>query len=167
MKKYFREQGWIVKEKNENQELIIEVEVETESGQWSCIANVDSNNVFMFFSVFPGEIPNNKRDSVVKFLEKENIPEENGCFSIIEPDGVVYYTTGLDLNKEELSTERIHDIVGRNVITMNLYIPLIKKIIGVVPFPENIEPNDELQQIERADSVNALLVYLVSYLLVV
>ena len=106
------------------------------SGKWMCFAQArEDQNQFVFYSVCPMNVPDDKLSTVAEFITRANYGMIIGNFEMDYADGEVRYKTSIDVEGDNLSNALIKQMVYANVIVMDRYLPGLMRVIfgGVEP----------------------------------
>jgi hypothetical protein len=114
------------------------------SGNWNCYAQArQDQQVFIFYSVCPINIPPEKFAEVAEFLTRANYGLPLGNFEMDYTDGEVRYKCSIDVDKSELTAGLISNVVYANVGTLDRYLPgLMQVVFG------NVTPIEAIAKIE-------------------
>jgi len=105
------------------------------NGEWSCIANMnEKNQEFFFSSRYPGWIPTDKAERIVKFLVIANHFLSVGNFDMDSCFQMLWYKTGIRLpgiwsQDNPLNQELLKQLVYTNLKAMDRYWSAIKAIL--------------------------------------
>ncbi|AFZ21579.1 type III secretion system chaperone family protein [Allocoleopsis franciscana] len=115
-----------------------------ENGKWNCSAKVrEEQEQFVFYSICPANVPENKRLAIAEFLTRANYGMIIGNFELDFADGEIRYKTSIDVQGDFLSFELIKQLVYANVTMMDEYLPGIISVID-----GDVLPEDAIAQIE-------------------
>jgi|GEM_PF-3273800 len=119
--------------------------VKAENGEWECLAQArEEQEQFIFCSICPEEVPENKRLSVAEFLMRANWGLQIGKFTMNLENGEVRYETYINVKGDRLSLPLIKNVVYINILTMDRYLP------GIVSVTRgSISPEKVIGQIEK------------------
>jgi hypothetical protein len=92
---------------------------------------------FIFYSVCPVNVPENKRLSVAEFITRANYGLLIGNFELDLVDGEVRFKTSIDVKDDRLSSALFQPLVYTNVVMMDRYLPGIMAVIYGGVSPEN------------------------------
>ena len=71
IKKFFTDNEWHFIELDE--QLALQMATDGRNGKWNCYAQVDEDlYLFFFYSIFPTNVPEEKRDQVCEFITRFN-----------------------------------------------------------------------------------------------
>ena len=101
-----------------------------ENGEWVCLAKVkEEENQFIFYSLYPQAIPQDKRLAIAEFITRANYGTILGNFELDFDDGEIRYKTSIDVEGDNLSFALIKQMVYANVMMMDEYLPGIMAVI--------------------------------------
>jgi len=111
-----------------------------ENGQWTCYAKArEQKQQFVFYSVSPINVPENKRLPITEFITRANYGMIMGNFEFDFTTGEIRYKTSIDVEGDNLSFALIKQMVYANVMMMDEYLPGIMAVIeGEVEVKEAI-----------------------------
>ena len=113
------------------------------NGEWNCYAQVrEEEKQFLFYSICPVQIPENKRITIAEFITRANYGIFIGNFELDFSDGEIRYKTSVDGNG--LNFDLIQNLVYANVTMMDEYLPGIIAVIENDVLPENAVRSIEL-----------------------
>lgn len=111
-------------------EPTLKLDFQGDTGQWLCFALAREEQAqFVFYSVFPVNVPEAKRAAVVEFLNRANYDLYVGNFEMDWTSGEVRCRTSIDLNGEQLSRPVVQQLVYVNVRLMDYYLPGIMNVM--------------------------------------
>ncbi|PHM08985.1 YbjN domain-containing protein [Nostoc sp. 'Peltigera malacea cyanobiont' DB3992] len=123
----------------------LQIPFQGENGKWNCYARARSEqNQFVFYSICPVNVPENKRLAVAEFLTRANSGMIIGNFELDFTDGEISYKTSIDVEGDRLSFALIQRVVYANVTMMDEYLPGIMSVIY-----GNVSPEEAIAKIER------------------
>ncbi len=100
-----------------------------DNGQFTCYAQArESQRQFIFYSICPIKVPENKRLLVAEFLTRANYGMIMGNFELDLRDGEVRYKTSIDVEGDRLSLPLSQHVVYPNVMMMDRYLPGIMMV---------------------------------------
>jgi hypothetical protein len=100
------------------------------NGNWQCFAQArDEQEQFIFYSIAPVNVPEDKRHIVAEFITRANYGMIIGNFEMDFSDGEIRYKTSIDVEGGELSFSLAKQMVYANVVMMDKYLPGIMAII--------------------------------------
>jgi hypothetical protein len=115
-----------------------------ENGKWNYSAKVrEEQEQFVFYSICPINVPENKRLAMAEFLTRANSGMIIGNFELDFAYGEIRFKTSIDVQGDFLSFELIKQLVYANVTMMDEYLPGIMSIIY-----GNASPEDAIAQVE-------------------
>ncbi len=101
-----------------------------ENGQWTCFAlGNEKLREFVFYSVFPLIIPDDKRMGVAELITKINYGISIGNFELDFNTGTLNYKTSINVQNDYLTYDLIQPLVYKNIAMMEQYLPTILAII--------------------------------------
>lgn len=140
---YLNELGWVFNV--ENAKRIIRFGVKAENGKLDVIIHwQESTNIVKCFSILPNNIPENKRVTVVDFLNRANYGLNIGNFELDMEDGEVRYRTFL-LDYREVDMQEIQHFIHVNLNMMDKYMSGILQVSLA-----GTSPADAIKAIEDA-----------------
>lgn len=123
----------------------LQIPFQGENGKWSCYARTRSEqNQFVFYSICPVNVPENKRLAVAEFITRANSGMIIGNFELDFTDGEISYKTSIDVEGDRLSFALIQRVVYANVTMMDEYLPGIMSVIY-----GNVSPEEAIAKIEE------------------
>jgi hypothetical protein len=131
---FFQMDGWSFS--FDREQNVIRTSFQGDSGQWNCYAQVrEALEQFVFYSVCPMNVPEDKRGAVAEFLTRANYGLTVGNFEMNYGDGEVRFKTSIDVEGDRLSTALVRQLVYSNVTMVDTYLPGIMSVIygGVSP----------------------------------
>ena len=102
------------------------------SGKWSCVAYVrESAGQLLFYSLAPMKIEPDDFKAVAEFITRANYGMFIGGFDFDLSDGTLHFRTSVDVEQDEdkLSPTLIKHLLYHNVLTMDRYLPGLRKIV--------------------------------------
>jgi hypothetical protein len=153
---YFLEQGWPIEQ---HEELpVLRLEYEGEHGSWFCYARVrEDADQFLFLSIFPEKVPEDKLLSVAEYLTRANFGLNIGNFEMDFEDGEVRYKTSIDVTEESLTFGLIDPLVKASFVSMDDYLPGLKAVIAGEKTPKKAIEETMTRIREEEDSYDLLL----------
>ena len=140
---FFRDDGWPFEQIAESS--VLHTSFKGRHGQWECFARTqESPQRFMFYSLCPVSVSEEKRQSISEFSSRANYGLAIGNFEFDFEDGEVRYKTSIDVEGNGLTSSLIKRLVYANVVTVDQYLPGIRLVID-----DNMLPADAISQIER------------------
>lgn len=108
---------------------ILRMEFSSERGDWTCLAHVrEALWQVLFYSVFPANVPPERRAAMTELLTRANYGLAIGNFEMDCADGEVRYKTSLDTQGEPLTPALLKGLVIANLATMRAYYPAIDAV---------------------------------------
>ncbi len=136
--KFFKEEEWEVFPVEG--ETVLQMGFAGDNGNWMCYAQVvedEETAQFIFYSVCPVNVPENKRLSVAEFITRANYGLLIGNFELDLVDGEIRFKTSIDVKNDRLSSALFQPLVYTNVVMMDRYLPGIMAVIYGGVSPEN------------------------------
>ncbi|RTE08645.1 YbjN domain-containing protein [Paenibacillus whitsoniae] len=100
------------------------------NSRWNCFAQTrEEQRQFIFYSVYPDNVPEERLAAVSEFLTRANFGLIIGNFELDLDDGEIRFKTSIDLKEASLTSGLLKQLVYPNVVTMGRYIPAIQGII--------------------------------------
>ncbi|MEH2439320.1 YbjN domain-containing protein [Nostoc sp.] len=126
--KFFTEDDWnFTKLQGES---ILQLPFQGINGRWNCYAKArEENKQFVFYSLCPITVPENRKQAVAEFLTRANYGLMIGNFELDFSDGEIRYKTSIDIVGDRLSFALIKNLVYTNVTMMDEYLPGIIFVI--------------------------------------
>ncbi|MBN3939315.1 YbjN domain-containing protein [Nostoc sp. NMS9] len=122
----------------------LQIAFQGENGKWNCYARARSEqNQFVFYSICPVNVPENKRLAVAEFITRANSGMIIGNLELDFTDGEISYKTSIDVEGDRLSFALIQRVVYANVTMMDEYLPGIMSVIY-----GNVSPEEAIAKIE-------------------
>ncbi len=110
---------------------ILRTAFQGKNGDWNCFAQaMDDQSRFLFYSVSPTNIPEEKRAAVAEYLTRANYGLIIGNFEMDYNDGEVRYKTSIDVEGDRLTLALIKQAVYANVFTFDRYLPGLEAVIS-------------------------------------
>lgn len=143
---FFTEDDWgFTKLKGD---YILQLAFQGKHGQWNCFAVArDEAAQFLFYSVCPVAIPEDRRLAIAEFIARANYGLTLGSFEFDFDNGEIRFKTGIDVTHIKIQTAIIRQLVYANVALMDRYLPGILAVIETAAPPKNA-----IQAIERAET---------------
>ena len=111
-------------------EPVLETVFQGQNGKLSCYAKArEEQRQFVFYSICPINVPENKRLAVAEFITRANYGMVIGNFELDFTDGEIRYKTSIDVEGDRLSFALIKTLVYANVTMMDEYLPGIMAVI--------------------------------------
>ena len=142
MVNFFLEDDWpFAKIKGEP---VLRLAFQGEHGKWTCYARARvEQEQFVFYSVCPVKVPENKRVAIAEFLTRDNSGMIIGNFELNFADGEIRYKTSINVKGDFLSSDALKQLVYTNVMIMDKYLPGTMNVID-----DDVSPVDAIAQIE-------------------
>ena len=114
---------------------------EGKNGQYTCFAQErEEQQQFVFYTVFPVRVPENKLQEVSEFITRANYGMIIGNFELDFSDGEIRYKTSVDVEDIEFSEALIRHLIYANVLTMDKYFSgLMRVLYAGIPAADAIE----------------------------
>jgi hypothetical protein len=111
-------------------QTILRTGFQGENGQFPCFAQArEEQGLFLFYSVCPVQVPEEKRLPVAEFVTRANYGLYIGNFELDLDDGEVRYKTSIDVGGDRLVPALVQQMAYTNVLTMDAYLPGILRVI--------------------------------------
>jgi hypothetical protein len=115
-----------------------------DNGQFNCFAQLrEDEGQFLFYSVAPVNVPEDKRLWVGEFLTRANYGLYIGNFEMDFGDGELRFKTSIDVEGDRLTAALVGNMVYTNVLMMDRYLPGIMRVIY-----GNASPSEAINEIE-------------------
>lgn len=125
-------------------EAILQITFQGDNSGWSCYARArETQQQAVFYSIFPVNAPEHKRNAIAEFITRANYGTVIGNFELDFDDGEIRYKTSIDVEDDRLSFALIENLVYANVSTMDKYLPGMMSIIYA-----DVEPKQAIDLIE-------------------
>lgn len=109
---------------------VLQMAFQGDNGKWTCFARArEQQQQMVFYSIFPVNVPENKRLAVAEFISRANYGMIIGNFELDFTDGEIRYKTSIDVEGDRLSFALIKRLVYANVTMMDEYLPGIMSVI--------------------------------------
>lgn len=120
---------------------ILQMGYQGKNGRWTCYAQVNEEQcIFIFYSVVPVNIPEEKRVIIAEFITRANYGMKIGNFEMDYSDGEMRYKTSMDVENSGLTSALISNMVNANLWTLDRYLPgLLSVTYGEVTAEEAIK----------------------------
>jgi hypothetical protein len=130
-----------------DQQPVLSMNFEGDHGSWTCLAFAyDDHERFVFTSILPVEIPEDKRMEAAEYLTRANFGMEIGNFDMDFSDGAVQFRTSIDIEGGELTPKMIQNLAYLNVTVTDQYLP------GLVMVVEgDATPVDAIEKVEATE----------------
>lgn len=113
-----------------NNQMGVRTGFQGDNGKWTCLLRVmDDQQQVAFYSVFPIDVPENKRVDVALFLTRANYGLIIGNFEMDLDDGEVRFKTSLDMEDTALTPELLRALIINNVGITDKYLPGVMAVI--------------------------------------
>lgn len=114
------------------------------NGKWDCYAKArEQQQQFVFYSVSPVNVPENKRLPITEFITRANYGMIMGNFEFDFTTGEIRYKTSIDVEGDNLSFALIKQMVYANVMMMDEYLPGIMAVIE-----QEVEVKEAISRVE-------------------
>lgn len=118
---------------------------EGKNGQFTCYAQErGEQQQFVFYSVFPVRVPDNKMNELAEFITRANYGMIIGNFELDYGDGEIRYKTSVDVEDVELVEPLVRHLIYANVLTMDKYFPGLMRVLYA-----GISPADAVSEVEN------------------
>jgi hypothetical protein len=129
-------------------EPILRMAFQGENGTYICYAKVrESEGQFVFYSICPLVIPEEKRGVIAEFIARANYGMIIGNFELDFEDGEVRYKTSIDVTDDQLTLALVKSLVYTNVLTMDRYLLGIRAVLE-----EGLSAIAAIQHVEAPES---------------
>ena len=119
---FFTDDEWPFSQLEE--QTILRTGFRGDSGEWTCYAQAqEEQERFIFYSVCPIKVPEEKRSAMAEFLTRANYGMIIGNFEMDFSDGEIRYKTSIDVEDDRLNAALLQNLVYANVSTMDRYLP--------------------------------------------
>jgi len=109
---------------------LLQLAFQGENGRWRCYARIhEAEKQFLFYSVFPVEVPEGDRRLMAEFLTQANYGMILGNFELDFGDGELRYKTSIDVEGDRLTVALVRSLVYANVTIMDRYLPAIVAVL--------------------------------------
>lgn len=109
---------------------VIQSMVTGNSGRWPCIAIADSDNTHLIFmSMFPVNVPPEKRSAVAELFTRLNYSLNHGCYELDLEDGEAHLRTSIPVFSGEVAEGMLHFPVCLNFCIFDKYFGAIMKVL--------------------------------------
>ena len=135
LKAFFGRMGWPVNAIEEQQ--ILSFSYQGTHGQWVFILTVnEETRVVTMLSRAPIACPPERRSAVAELVLRANFGMSHGALDLDLDDGEIRFRTGADLSGLELVDANLAAVARYNVLTMDIYLPVLKAVIDGEASPE-------------------------------
>ena len=115
---------------------VLTMNFEGQNARWTCYAQVrEEQQQFIFYSLCPITIPEDRRADVLEFLTRTNYGLIIGNFEVELEEGEVRYKTSFDCEDVPLTPALFKNVVYPNVAMMDQYLPGIFSIVYAEDLP--------------------------------
>jgi hypothetical protein len=125
-------------------EPVLRLVFQGKNGKWDCFARARDESQFIFYSVCPINVSENKRLAVAEFLTRANFGMMIGNYELDFASGEIRYKTSVDASNSSLNFPTIKNLVYSNVMMMDEYLPGIMAVIEA-----GVEPESAIAQVEN------------------
>lgn len=141
---FFDADSWPYKQLEE--QLVFKTGFNGDNAEFNCYAqDREALEQFVFYSVFPVKVPEDKRTAAAEFITRANYGLIIGNFEFDYEDGEVRYKTSADLEGVPEIQPMMKGLIYSNVLTMDKYFPgLMRVIYG------GISAQEALAEVEEA-----------------
>jgi hypothetical protein len=116
-------------------------------GEWLSVAIVrEEAQEFVFYSVAPQFVDEERRWAVVEYLMRANYGLSIGNFEMDFDDGEVRFRTGIDVEGDRLSPALLKSLIYSNWVTMDRYLLGLQAVMA-----DELSPSDAIEQAEAPD----------------
>ena len=123
---------------------VVRTGFEGDNGQVSCYAQErEQEQQFVFYSIFPVHVPENKLATVAEFINRANYGMIIGNCEMDYSDGEIRYKTSVDVEGVEMSEALLRHMVYANVLTMDRYFPGLMRVLYA-----SVTAEDAINEIE-------------------
>jgi hypothetical protein len=116
--------------------LVYKTGFEGKNSQFTCYAQERAEQQqFVFYSIFPVRVPDNKLADVSEFITRANYGMIIGNFELDYGDGEIRYKTSVDVEDVDLVEPLVRHLMYANVLTMDKYFPGLMRVLyaGISP----------------------------------
>lgn len=111
-------------------EPILQMDFQGSNGGWTCRAYAhDERERFVFVSILPIDVPEEKRAEAAEYVTRANFGMEIGNFEMNYDDGVVVFRTSVDIEGGDLTPKMIQNLAYANVTTTDQYLPGLVMVV--------------------------------------
>lgn len=130
-----------------DQDPVLRMEFIGDHGKWTCLAFAhDERERFVFVSLLPIEVPEEKHGEVAEYLTRANFGMEIGNFEMDYTEGSVQFRTSVDIEGGDLSPKMIQNLAYINVSVTDQYLP------GLVMVLEgDATPAEAIEKVENTE----------------
>ncbi|MGO4547996.1 YbjN domain-containing protein [Paenibacillus sp. 2TAB23] len=113
--------GWNWSFLREDSDLL-SVKFSGDSGQWTVlIATDEDKSLCLIYSVYPVMVPEARRSDAMDWMTEVNYNLPIGCFEMDLADGELRFRSGIDVERDRLSTELLSNLLTTNMAVMDMY----------------------------------------------
>lgn len=117
---------------------LIQTGANGKNGRWPCIAIGGSENRdLVFLSLFPVNIPKEKRSAVAELLARINYRLSHGCYEMDFEDGELRFRTSIPAVQGEVQGELLEYLVFANLCAFDSHFENIMRVLYTDVSPEN------------------------------
>jgi hypothetical protein len=128
LQRFFADEGWAVALLPAQN--MLQLRFAGENGEWNCVAQAREETAqFVFYSLFPGFAPENRKLAVAELLTRINYGLVIGNFELNFDDGHIRMKTSIDVEGQGLTSALIRPLVNANLLLMDTYFPPIQRVI--------------------------------------
>ena len=144
---WLRDDEWTFREVAEDDYVVLGVD--GQNTHLRCVGTAHEDiEVFNFYAVIPGNVPDSTRPQVAEFITRANFGMRLGAFEMDYEDGELRFLTGVDLEgaPDEALQAAIRQCVVAACATADRYYPgLMSVVYG------GAGPREAIQQVEGAN----------------
>jgi len=139
---FFEADGWPIEEVSTD--TLVATGFAGDTDQWRCFALLQPElNRLMFYSLVPENVPEAQHRLAMEYITRANYGLAIGNFEMDLSDGEVRYKTSVDVEGGELTQGLVQAAVYANVVTMDRYLPGLRRVLA-----ESASPAEAIEQIE-------------------
>ncbi len=132
---FFQQAEWPIEE-NDRQDLF-RTSFQGDNGKLICYGKIlESENQFIFYSVAPYELPEDRLTDLAEFVCRANSGLVIGNFELDFEDKDIRYKTSIDVEDSVLDVALVRNLVMSNVYIMDNYLPGLDRVITATMSPE-------------------------------
>jgi hypothetical protein len=121
---------------------LIQTGANGKNGRWPCIAIAGRENEHLIFlSIFPVNIPLEKRVAIAELVTRINYRLTHGCYEMDFEDGELRFRTSIPAVSGEVQCELMEYLVFANLCTFDSHLGTIMKVLY-----SHISPKSALQK---------------------
>ncbi len=122
----------------EQDKPMIQTGANGKNGRWPCIAIGGSENRdLVFLSLFPVNVPQEKRAVVAELLTRINYQLSHGCYELDFEDGELRFRTSIPAVSGEVQGELLEYLVFANLCTFDAHFGTIMQVLFTETSPKN------------------------------